>query len=299
MIFIRYVLIQQGHKDALNLHDVTVEALAVPDTCECGKKGDGGPRIVGGQETEVHEYPWQVGMVSRNGRTPYCGGTLISATHVMTAAHCTEGQSASNIRILLGEHDISDNQFTRVDVAEIIQDPNFNSATLNSDFSILRLASPVTFTSAVSPACLPADLTETYAGHLTTVTGWGTLASGGNRPTTLQEVDVTVTTNAVCSNSYPGSITDVMICARDEGKDSCQGDSGGPLVHEENGRQALVRQRVAFKGTIFTFSFSGWSCELGSWMCRAPAGRVRSDHSKDGLDPRQHPGDLLLHLCGP
>jgi trypsin len=189
-------------------------------------------------------------MVSRNGRSPYCGGTLISATHVMTAAHCTDGQSASNIRILLGEHDISDNQFTRVDVAEIIQDPNYNSTTLNSDFSILRLASPVTFTSAVSPACLPADLTETYAGKLTTVTGWGTLSSGGNQPTKLQEVDVTVTTNAVCSNSYPGSITGLMICARDDGKDSCQGDSGGPLVASENGRQALVRQERLLKARL-------------------------------------------------
>ena len=165
---------------------------------------------------------------------------------MLTAAHCTDGQSASNIKILIGEHLISDNQFTKVDVAEIIHDPNYNSGTTNSDFSILRLASPVTFSRAVRPACLPADLTETYVGKLATVTGWGSLSSSGNQPTTLQEVDVTVTTNAACNTAYPGSITDLMVCAADPGKDSCQGDSGGPLVAAENGRQALVRNNSGF-----------------------------------------------------
>merc|ERR1719273_375231 len=207
--------------------------------CQCGKKGgQANGRIVGGKETEVHEYPWQVGLVSRNGRTPWCGGTLISPTHVMTAAHCTQ-TSASSIRVLLGEHSIADSDFNRVDVAEIINHPNYNSQTTDNDYAILRLSSPVAFTNQVSPACLPADLSATYAGVLATVTGWGTLSSGGNQPTALQEVDVTVTTNAVCNQAY-GSITANMICAADSGKDSCQGDSGGPLIAPENGRQALI-----------------------------------------------------------
>ena len=181
-----------------------------------------------------------MGLVSRNGRSPWCGGTLISSTHVLTAAHCTDGESASGIRVLLGEHSIADFDFNRVDVAEIIMHPKYNSRNVNNDYAILRLAEPVTFTDKVSPACLPNDMRETYAGVLATVTGWGTLSSGGNQPTTLQEVDVTVTTNAECDSAY-GSITKNMICAADSGKDSCQGDSGGPLIAPENGRQALVR----------------------------------------------------------
>merc|ERR1712037_894730 len=75
----------------------------------------------------------------------------------------------------------------------------------------------------------------------TTVTGWGTLSSGGSQPTVLQEVDVTVTTNTACKNAYGSSmITANMICAADSGKDSCQGDSGGPMIAPENGRQALI-----------------------------------------------------------
>merc|ERR1712088_691632 len=208
-------------------------------SCQCGVKGGAANgRIVGGQETEEHEYPWQVGLVSRNGRTPWCGGTLISSTHVLTAAHCTQSD-ASSIRVILGEHNIADNDFNRVDVAEIINHPNYNPQTTDNDYAILRLANPVTFTNEVSPACLPADLSNTFAGVLATVTGWGTLSSGGSQPTVLQEVDVTVTTNTECNNAY-GSITANMVCAADSGKDSCQGDSGGPMIASENGRQALI-----------------------------------------------------------
>ena len=197
---------------------------------------------MGGQATEQHEYPWQVGLVGVNGRTPYCGGTLISSQHVLTAAHCTAGQSASAIKVLLGEHVISDNSFTKVDVAELIQDPNYNSQSTNSDYAILRLAQPVTFSTAVSPACLPAATTTTYSGSTSTVTGWGTLKSNGNQPSILQEVDVTITSQQTCRAAYGTSaITDLMVCAMDAGKDSCQGDSGGPLIVAENGRQALVR----------------------------------------------------------
>merc|ERR1719151_16219 len=48
----------------------TTAGTGTGSSCQCGVKG--------GQETKVHEYPWQVGLVSRNGRTPLCGGTLIS-----------------------------------------------------------------------------------------------------------------------------------------------------------------------------------------------------------------------------
>jgi len=207
--------------------------------CQCGIPNRSN-RIVGGVETEVNEYPWQVGLVSRNGRTPYCGGTLISDRHVMTAAHCTAGSSASRIYILLGEHKTDDNIMNKVEVEAINDDPQYNDSNMRNDFSILTLKEPVTFTREISPACLPSDRSKNYAGQVATVSGWGTLQSQGNQPTVLMEVDVTVTTNEFCKSVYGSGISDINICAMDAGKDSCQGDSGGPLVIQENGRFALI-----------------------------------------------------------
>jgi len=213
-------------------------------------KGDKGEPsqdyIIGGDEAKEHEHPWQVGLETWWNRGPVCGGTLISSTHVLTAAHCTvypeteEKLPASWIKVLLGEHNTADFDFNRVDVAEIINHPNYNSPTVDNDYSILRLANPVPFTKKVGPACLPADLSSTYAGSLATTTGWGQRRWWGDSPDVLHEVDLTVMTNAECNNWHDLVITKNMLCASAPGKSSCMGDSGGPLIVPENGRQALI-----------------------------------------------------------
>jgi len=212
---------------------------AAPGTCSCGVANTAN-RIVGGVETETNEYPWQVALVSASGKHPFCGGTLISSRHVLTAAHCTAGSSANSIAVLVGEHRIDDNSFNRISLSAITDHPGYNGNTLDNDFSILTLSEAVAFNREVSPACLPSDVSQDFAGQVATVSGWGTTSSGGNQPTVLNEVDVTVTSNADCNSAYGGSITSNMICAADSGKDSCQGDSGGPLVVKENNRYALA-----------------------------------------------------------
>ena len=50
------------------------------------------------------------------------------------------------------------------------------------------------------------DTDHWHCVQVATVSGWGTLTSGGNQPSTLQEVDVTVTTNAQCQQAYGANI---------------------------------------------------------------------------------------------
>ena len=145
----------------------------------------------------------QVGLISSQfSSKPFCGGTLISEREILTAAHC--GSSIS--WVLLGEHDTTDSVADIRTISAILDHPSYTatSASLDYDYSILTLSSPVTFSKLMAPVCLPADTSELYTGDVATVTGWGTTSSGGSLSPTLREVDVTVTSNAQCSNSYNG-----------------------------------------------------------------------------------------------
>jgi secreted trypsin-like serine protease len=46
-------------------------------------------RIVGGNITTPNEFPWVVALQRRS--KFYCGATLITRQHLLTAAHCMEG----------------------------------------------------------------------------------------------------------------------------------------------------------------------------------------------------------------
>jgi len=226
-----------------NISIVSEEAgPAEPSQCRCGVPNRVS-RIVGGVETMANEYPWQVGLVFPGRSVPFCGGSVLSSKTILTAAHCTEGKAVDSFQVLVGEHDLTqeDGQ-QRVEVCSIEEHPGYTSSNNDHDLSILTLSSPLQMSRSVSPVCLPPLPPSPYTGVVSTVSGWGTLSSGGSQPDRLMEVNVTVIDNTECRAAYGSTvITDSMICARDMGKDSCQGDSGGPLVTlEASGYYSLI-----------------------------------------------------------
>jgi len=55
-----------------------------------------GSRIVGGTQAQKDSWPWQV-MLASPGGSQFCGGSLIEEQWVLTASHCVDGTSASQI----------------------------------------------------------------------------------------------------------------------------------------------------------------------------------------------------------
>jgi len=208
---------------------------------QCGRDPK---RIVGGSETGAYSLPWQVGLVHKNGRTPWCGGTIISNRHILTAAHCTDGKGL-RFDVVVGEHDTTGaNDGTIHKVSRVVEHPSYSGSTLDFDFAILTLETPISFGTRANAACLP---TRSWAGDFLvgkklTVSGWGHTSQGGSNAAVLHSVKVPGISNSRCNNLYNGEITSQMICAGidDGGIDSCQNDSGGPLTYSANGGPTTV-----------------------------------------------------------
>jgi len=203
-------------------------------------------RIVGGVDAPT-PIPWQVSV--RSGTFAFCGATIIDASTVLCAAHCFYQSSASGKSIRAGSTQKSSGGQIR-NIASLVWNTNsgftYNPSTLDNDFVILKLDSPLELNADVQPACLPSS--AAYLGVSSTeercfTSGWGTLSAGGSTPETLKYVRVPAITNTACNNDYGGSITDSMICAGYPGvggKDACQGDSGGPFVCNDGGKAVIA-----------------------------------------------------------
>jgi len=204
----------------------------------------------------VNEYPWIGSFASRDGsQREFCSSSLIAANWVITASHCffdNSGAStftADTLSIILGEHNFTDSSTDTirktVNVEKIILHPLYDASTANNDIALMKLSESVDL-EVYTPVCLPPADAD-YTGKTGWVYGWGYLTEGGPVSDTLQELNITIISDAECNRIHTEigfgdpTITDVMLCAGgEEGKDACAGDSGGPFSVEENNIHELA-----------------------------------------------------------
>jgi trypsin len=192
-----------------------------------------------------HSFPYQVGLTNTGGNVPFCGGSLISSNYVLTAAHCTIGRSASSMQVIVGDHDftIAGDGEQNFNVQNILVHPQYNPANFWAyDYSILKLASPVSLPSAGATAlpsstagivCLPPDTTQMFVGTNLTVSGWGLTSGGGFQSSVLKAAFLTGLSNEDCTPYFgTGNIGPWHICAagNNTGSSACNGDSGGDTL---------------------------------------------------------------------
>jgi len=263
-------------------------AAVVSAACPSGKSGVMGTRIVGGTEVQnPREFPFQVSL--QEGNSHFCGGSLIAPGWVLTAAHC------GNVKVVeVGGHDLSANDacVERIKVSETIIHPKYDDYTMANDIALLKLAGASTY----PPVGLYSGGALEAAGTLSTVSGWGTLSSGGPAPDVLRSVNVPIVTNKVCNVAYSNGIIDTMMCAgyKQGGKDSCQGDSGGPLFVSEAGQ--FVQTGVVSWGEgcaaknkygVYTrvSSFNKWICKTAGVACGGGSAPTPGSGSTSGSAP--------------
>ncbi|MBQ1445494.1 MAG: serine protease [Renibacterium sp.] len=207
--------------------------LVFTGTSTAGAASTPSPRIVGGDTASISDYPAIVAVNKANGGN-WCGGTLLAANKVLTAAHCVDGKTPSFFSVNGGSANRTGGPNSST-VKSIWMAPDYNGSTFENDYAVLTLNT--NFSGPV--ATLETNPAVYAAGTNATVLGWGTTASGSsNYQSKLRKVDVPITSDSACASAYPqGSskgtyYNDSMVCAgfAQGGKDSCQADSGGPLV---------------------------------------------------------------------
>lgn len=154
-------------------------------------------RIVGGKNATIEEFPYAVSLQVFTSHS--CGGSILSKTKILTAAHCVDSQISRSIRAGSIRFD-SGGQF--IAVASFVQHPQYSRQTLDFDVAVLTLASPLEFNDAVQPISLARIHSKPAVGTEITVVGWGSTSEGGALPPQLQMVTKPIVSNEDCARAY-------------------------------------------------------------------------------------------------
>lgn len=210
-------------------------------------------KIVGGKPSVSGQWPWIVALVRNfdadgkivdNFQGQFCGGSLISPTWVVTAAHCLEKVKAGSIHVVSQVTNLKNDRGQNTTVKRIIMHPQFNSKTVTNDIALLQLQKPITNVKTLALINGSSLLVNMSAS----VIGWGALSQSDSNasryPEFLSHAGLPIISNNVCKQAMDNNtpITDTLLCAgfNNARTDTCQGDSGGPLVVKLNNQWYLA-----------------------------------------------------------
>ncbi|KAI8320863.1 trypsin-like serine protease, partial [Martensiomyces pterosporus] len=209
-------------------------------------------RVTNGTNATQGQAPFLVRLkINVDGETRLCGGTIVDATTIISAAHCIRSPedpytlpAPRNTYVFYGSNLARNTNYVRA--TSLAVHPDWDWYTVENDISIIKIE-PLTFVKGyVEPITIysgqinPLDALQIY--------GWGVTVTGGtsaNLPAKLQTSRIYVSKPADCQvivYDYK-SANGPQICANNHyniGVDVCQGDSGTGTTIYANGQQYLA-----------------------------------------------------------
>ncbi|KAI5733749.1 hypothetical protein M8J76_015452 [Diaphorina citri] len=202
-------------------------------------------KITKPEDTKRGQFPWQVSLY-RKRKTDgdqfldqFCGGSIITRQHVLTAAHCFKDKDYT-FNLHIGDFDrkaMEDKEevFPFSD-RDIYMHKEYNSFNDENDIAVVKIRGTITFGMYAQPICLPAQTLAYRDKYDCLISGWGRTWDNdlASNALTLKAARVGTLSQESCrkEDAYGTRIKDSMFCAGSfqGGADSCQGDSGGPIV---------------------------------------------------------------------
>uniref|UniRef100_A0A670JF73 Acrosin n=1 Tax=Podarcis muralis TaxID=64176 RepID=A0A670JF73_PODMU len=185
----------------------------------------------GGVNTLPGTWPWMVSIRTpfRSGYQHTCGGSLISAKWILTAAHCFRDKSH------LVVHSCPPLPPAVRFLKRVVEHESYIPQQQVNDIALIELDDPIQCSDYIQPACLPESFVDVSAMAHCYIAGWGYTQEKCERDA---EAKVELISQERCNSTswYYGSIRVNNLCAGFEagGIDTCQGDSGGPLMCRED-----------------------------------------------------------------
>ena len=216
------------------------------------------PEVVNGISGPSKDFEFLVALGDRSverkygmERAQFCGGTLATSTHVITAAHCVMGRTAKEVVVgAYPDGDLGSGSGVIVRVDSITINPRFHPDRLTNDIAVIRLATPLADTPTIAPANAAEAELLTAPRAPVTVAGWGatTHRQPWRYPSTYRVGNLVAFPESACGGGEDFIVDGVtfrgygprdvrprvMLCAEGvrggEPTDACVGDSGGPLI---------------------------------------------------------------------
>ncbi|KAG8434508.1 hypothetical protein GDO86_012765 [Hymenochirus boettgeri] len=133
-------------------------------------------RIIGGSDTTIENYPWQVSLQYMGQHI--CGGSILNSHWILTAAHCFNGthKQVDRWRVQYGVTTLT--YLFPAYVEKIFRHSKFINVEHSNDIAILKLTREISVSASVQPVCLPGYDNTLPPNSPLWVTGWGYTKEG-------------------------------------------------------------------------------------------------------------------------